>query len=179
MVQKGSEAQSHTMSNRTDRHYSHRYRNDWPPVPPWAADWVRPRASGVPLRASSAERAAVTDALLHHYADGRLDEEEYDRRMRLAAGATTIDDLDDLLVDLPADGPAHTVATPGRPGHPGRLGRRHRHHPGTARLVLLVLLAWLVASTAIHLAAATARLLLPWALVAVVVMVVMSVRHRR
>jgi hypothetical protein len=53
------------------------------------------------------------------FADGRLDDVEFDERMRTALGARTRGDLDKLLADLPAEGPA-TSRTPVPAGRPGR-----------------------------------------------------------
>jgi len=55
------------------------------------------------MRVSDAERTEVADRLSHHYADGRLDQEEFDKRMSQAMGATTQSDLDGLFADLPED----------------------------------------------------------------------------
>lgn len=54
------------------------------------------------LRASDAERAAVTDALRTHCAEGRLEVEELEHRLARALGSRTVAELDALLNDLPA-----------------------------------------------------------------------------
>ncbi len=53
------------------------------------------------IRASDAERAAVADNLSRHFADGRLDQVEFKRRLDQAMEATTRGDLDGLFDDLP------------------------------------------------------------------------------
>ena len=57
--------------------------------------------SGPRIRASDADRDGVTAALREHYAAGRLSEEEFDQRVDAAMVARTIEELDDLLADLP------------------------------------------------------------------------------
>jgi len=64
------------------------------------------------LRVSDAERQAVADQLSKHFADGRLDQAEFDERLSQAMNAKTYRDLDGLLTDLPATG------TGGGPGLP-------------------------------------------------------------
>ena len=53
------------------------------------------------LRVSDAERQAVADQLSRHFADGRLDQAEFDERLSQAMNAKTYRDLDGLLTDLP------------------------------------------------------------------------------
>lgn len=83
------------------------------------------RASQAPaIRASDRERDAATQRLQEAFAEGRLDDGEFDQRMRTALSARTRPELDELLADLPAPGPAAgpsagLPAVPGRP--PGRL----------------------------------------------------------
>lgn len=73
------------------------------------------------IRASDRERDAATQRLQEAFAEGRLDDSEFDQRMRTALSARTRPELDRLLADLPpqprpAAGLGHGVA--GRP--PGR-----------------------------------------------------------
>ncbi len=82
------------------------------------------------LRVSDAERQAVSDRLAEHFADGRLDQAEFDERVGRAMGAKTRADLHGLFDDLPETG---APAVTDRP-------RRRRGHPGLI-LVLLVVLA--------------------------------------
>jgi hypothetical protein len=53
------------------------------------------------VRASDRDRDATAAALGHHWAAGRLDDSELDRRMGAAYGATTRGELTALLRDLP------------------------------------------------------------------------------
>ncbi len=74
-------------------------------------------------RASNADRDAGVTRLQDAFADGRLDDAEFDERMRAGLTAKTHADLDTLLSDLPARSPGAAAAgTPtGRgAGRPGR-----------------------------------------------------------
>ena len=53
------------------------------------------------MRISDAERTEVADRLSLHYGDGRLDQEEFDRRLHQAMSAVTQADLNGLFADLP------------------------------------------------------------------------------
>jgi hypothetical protein len=92
-------------------------------VPAREPDDPEHRGGGTPaLRASDRERDAVATLRQDAFAEGRLDDTEFDQRMRAALTARTHADLDSLLADLPA-APA---AAPGAPvpsaaaGRPGR-----------------------------------------------------------
>lgn len=70
-------------------------------------------------RASDRERDAVVQRVQDAFAEGRIDDAEFDQRTRAALTARTQADLDALLADLPAQtagGTAPAVAGPG----PGR-----------------------------------------------------------
>ena len=68
------------------------------------------------LRVSDAERQAVTDRLAEHFADGRLDQVEFDERVGRAMNAKTRADLSGLFDDLPETGaPAVTDSPPRHP----------------------------------------------------------------
>jgi hypothetical protein len=82
------------------------------------------------VRVSDAERQAVADRLAEHFADGRLDQAEFDERVGRAMSAKTRGDLSGLFADLPETG---------APAGPERPRRRHRHP--VLLLVLLVVLA--------------------------------------
>ena len=101
------------------------------------------------LRVSDAERQTVTDRLAEHFADGRLDQAEFDDRVGRAMNAKTRADLSGLFSDLPETG-APAVAD-----HP--LGRRRRHP-----VLVFVLLVLFIMATAHAVLWAT----LPWLWVA-------------
>ena len=56
------------------------------------------------LRVSDAERQTVTDRLAEHFAEGRLDQAEFDDRVSRAMNAKTRADLSGLFYDLPETG---------------------------------------------------------------------------
>jgi hypothetical protein len=73
----------------------------------------------VPMRVSDRERDAVAHRLQDAFAEGRLDDEEFDTRMRGALTATLSTELGVLTADLPAAasspaGPAVAGPKPGR-----------------------------------------------------------------
>lgn len=102
------------------------------------------------LRVSDAERQTVADRLGQHYADGRLDQAEFDDRVGRAMNAKTRADLSGLFSDLPETG-APAVAD-----HQA-LGRRRRHP-----VLVFVLLVLFIMATAHAVLWAT----LPWLWVA-------------
>jgi hypothetical protein len=122
------------------------YSHDWtqpprPPRPPWSRE---SRFSSVPdgqLRVSDLERTEITNALCRHFADGRLDEGEFNERMEKATRAKTRDDLGPLLADLPrlGTGAGTGVSTGAGTGAP----HAHRHVPS---LLLIVVVGILIAS---------------------------------
>ncbi|MDQ2811313.1 MAG: DUF1707 domain-containing protein [Actinomycetota bacterium] len=63
-------------------------------------------------RASDRERDAVVQRVQEAFAEGRLDDTEFDERMRAALTARTHAELDVLLADLPATTPAPGPAVP-------------------------------------------------------------------
>ena len=75
---------------------------------------------GAGTRASDRERDAVVTRVQDAFAEGRLDDAEFDERTRAALTARTHADLDALLADLPAAtaAPGTAPAVPGR--GPGR-----------------------------------------------------------
>jgi len=81
-----------------------------------------PGQAAVPeIRASDLERDAATHRLQAAFAEGRLDDAEFDERMRAALTARTRGQLDQLLTDLPDSlpgPPGQAIAVPGR--RPGR-----------------------------------------------------------
>jgi len=70
------------------------------------------------VRASDSERDAAAGRLQAAFAEGRLNDAEFDERMRTALTARTRSDLARLMTDLPADAPAALPAPAG--SHPGR-----------------------------------------------------------
>jgi len=108
--------------------------------PSTTQQWTRRiRYSDQHMRVSDAERSAVAEELGRHYADGRLDQAEFDERVGRAMSAKTRADLNGLFEDLPETGaPAATDQAAGLPR------RRHRHP------VLLVALIVFVAIAAAH-----------------------------
>jgi hypothetical protein len=73
------------------------------------------------MRVSDAERSQVADRLARHYADGRLDDAEFEARLDRAMRAKTRSDLIGLLADLPEKMPDI-----GPPVDPRRDRRRQR-----------------------------------------------------
>jgi hypothetical protein len=81
-------------------------------------------ANSPAVRASDRERDAVVQRVQQAFAEGRLDDTEFDERMRAALTARTHTDLDVLLSDLPAEtsAPVPAPAAAGRQSSgPGRL----------------------------------------------------------
>ena len=75
-------------------------------------------AGGAVTRASDKERDAVVQRVQDAFAEGRLDDTEFDERTRAALTARTHAELDALLADLPAAAPGSAPAVPG--SGPGR-----------------------------------------------------------
>jgi hypothetical protein len=130
-----------------------------PYSPPWVRGGMPRRGSRYSeghLRVGDAERADVADRLSKHYADGRLDQAEFNQRLDQAMSAKTQFDLHGLFADLPPiDGSDIETRRP----------RRSRGH--THDLLFLVLVIALVATIG-HL---ILRFYVPWLLVAVFVAV--------
>jgi hypothetical protein len=88
--------------------------------------------SGPQVRASDADRAATADSLRAHCAAGRLEVGELEERVAAALAARTLDELDVLVQDLPAERRTSTpVQTPTRGrmriGLPGVRGFHQQH----------------------------------------------------
>jgi|SRR5579872_459920 len=92
------------------------------------------------IRVSDAERQAITDRLAAHYADGRLDQAEFDERAGRAMTAKTRGDLRGLLADLPEPGPAGAPRTGTQGGLLPSRGRRRHPVLLTALLVFAVMI---------------------------------------
>jgi hypothetical protein len=119
--------------------------------PATSQQWTRRiRYSDQHLRVSDAERNSVAELLGQHYADGRLDQAEFDDRISRTMAAKTRGDLAGLFDDLPETGPAGAgVAGPGGPAGPVPY-RGPRRRGGTARPLLLLLLVFICANVAWH-----------------------------
>jgi hypothetical protein len=82
-----------------------------------------PEAEDLEVRASDSERDDMVAQLQSAFADGRLDDPEFDARLRAALAARTRGDLHRLAADLPVRTPAgSTEATQAMAG-PAKLGR--------------------------------------------------------
>ena len=77
-------------------------------------------AGGAVTRASDKERDAVVQRMQDAFAEGRLDDTEFDERTRAALTARTQADLDVLLADLPAETAAPSTAPAVTGRGPGR-----------------------------------------------------------
>jgi hypothetical protein len=88
------------------------------------------------IRVSDAQRTEVADRLAAHFAEGRLNQAEFDERVAQAMNAKTRGDLSGLFDDLPEPGPVRIPGRPGRrqhsPAHPVR------HYVNPLFLVLLI-----------------------------------------
>jgi hypothetical protein len=157
-----------------------------PPADP-GAPRARANYSNPGMRVSDAERAEVADRLSKHYGDGRLDQEEFDKRLHQAMTATTQSDLHGLFADLPdAELPGPDPAGPKSAGtQPPRVDRpaaepaaaRRRPRRQLHRLLPLVVLV-VIAAVIGH---ALSQLFFPWVFIAVaaVLWLRFGPRHRR
>jgi hypothetical protein len=80
---------------------------------------TEPRPSPA-IRASDQDRDAVAQRLQQAFAERRLDDDEFDERMRAALTARTGTDLDKLTADLPALAPGSTAPAADPARRPGR-----------------------------------------------------------
>ncbi len=96
------------------------------------------------MRASDADREALTARLRDHYAEGRLTQDELDERVSVALSAKTFGELRSLTTDLPGPAPVppQTAARPSWGGPPP--WRRHYHHHRRPPVPLIMLIALLV-----------------------------------
>jgi hypothetical protein len=81
------------------------------------------------VRASDEERERVASEVREHFALGRLDAEELDRRVGLAYSAGTIDELRSLCADLPSSSANPTGRQMSRPMRTLALDRARRLAP--------------------------------------------------
>lgn len=140
------------------------------------------------MRVSDAERAEVADRLSRHFADGRLDQAEFDERVSRAMAAKTVGDLRGLFDDLPNlpgdvsddnadDIRAATAAAPGMSRATGcATARRRGPRRGPVRTVVLVALIIAAANITWH---AVGFWITPvmWLLVIAAIFVALSSRH--
>lgn len=140
-------------------------------TPAWLLGPGRPQPD---LRVSDADRQAVADQLSKHFADGRLDQGEFDERLSQAMNAKTYRDLDGLLTDLPS-----TQASGGGGLPPGGnvTGREHGSVPQrrVVHPVLLIVAAIIAISVADH---ALAWAVGGWLWIAVVALIVLAFARR-
>jgi hypothetical protein len=82
-----------------------------------------------PIRIGNAEREAAVRALGDHYAQGRLDQDEYEERVTAAYAARTSGDLAPLFEDLPGgdEQPTTVLAAPPTVAAPLSPAARHPH----------------------------------------------------
>jgi hypothetical protein len=145
--------------------------------------WTRRiRYSDQHIRVSDAERNAVAELLGQHYADGRLDQAEFDDRVGRTMAAKTRGDLSGLFDDLPE---SETGAGAGGPRGPVAQSapyqmRRRRGGGGIVRPLLLLALIFICANVAWH--AFTSLFFfqpLVWAFFIVAAIIVLSRRSHR
>jgi hypothetical protein len=123
----------------------------------------RGSASDPHLRVSDAERQAVADRLGEHFADGRLDQAEFDERVNRAMSAKTRADLHGLFDDLPEMNSRPDTEAPAGGAAPAGPRRRHRHP------VLVLVLLVVITLAAAHAVVAATILWLWLGLVAAIV----------
>ena len=83
------------------------------------------------MRAGDKDRQGVVELLGKHFGEGRLTVEEFDERVVRAHGATYLDELPALTVDLPSE-----------PQPQRRPTRRRADVPAPFVFLIAVLLAW-------------------------------------
>jgi len=150
--------------------------------PSTTQQWTRRiRYSDQHIRVSDAERSAVAELLGQHYADGRLDQAEFDERVGRTMAAKTRGDLTGLFDDLPeaetgAGGPRGPVG----PTASYQVRRRRSGGGGIVRPLLLLALIFICANIAWH--AFTSLFFfqpLVWAFVIAAAIIVLSRRSHR
>jgi hypothetical protein len=132
------------------------------------------------IRVSDAERNAVAEQLGVHYADGRLDQAEFDERISRTMSAKTRGDLAGLFDDLPDPGSAGApgTASPGGPGGQAAPYARRRRGGVFRPLVLLAIVIVLI-SISWHAMDTFSFFAIPWfPIAAVVAIVLIAGRHR-
>ena len=145
--------------------------------------WTRRiRYSDQHIRVSDAERNAVAELLGQHYADGRLDQAEFDERVGRTMAAKTRGDLTGLFDDLPETETGAGAGGPRGPAGPSASYqvRRRRSGGGIVRPLLLLALIFICANIAWH--AFTSLFFfqpLVWAFVIAAAIIVLSRRSHR
>lgn len=93
-------------------------------------------------RASDADREKVMAQLQEHYAEGRLDYDEWSVRMEQVSASKTLGELDRVLFDLPAP----VTQPPPAPGHQRvrKTSLQDRFGLSTAQLIMLAIAALIV-----------------------------------
>jgi Domain of unknown function (DUF1707) len=98
------------------------------PPAPGPAEPDRPTAAPSPaMRVSDRDRDQVAQILQAAFAEARLDDDEFDERMRSALTARTAADLDKLTADLPAAAPPAARVTPAAGRKPGRFAIAYKN----------------------------------------------------
>jgi hypothetical protein len=93
-----------------------------------AAPVPTPASSAALMRAGDQERDAVVHRLQEAFADGRLDDEEFDQRTRAALTARLTSELDVLTQDLPVNAGAPRAVSPASAGRsPGRFAVAYKN----------------------------------------------------
>jgi hypothetical protein len=120
------------------------------------------------MRISDIERQRAVEELRRHCAAGRLDVDEYAVRIEQVLSATTFEEIDRVLADLPmvriADPAGSTAAR--RPGEAGSAPPSTRNNRFTARLAATSVV---VLTVVVVVAAVTLATLASWAWAAVLV----------
>jgi Domain of unknown function (DUF1707) len=148
--------------------------------PSTTQQWTRRiRYSDQHMRVSDAERSAVAEELGKHYADGRLDQAEFDERVSRTMAAKTRGDLAGLFDDLPDPGPAGAPGAAG-PTAPAAPYIRPRRRGGAFRALILLAIVIVVCSTAWHAMNTFFFFSIPWfPIIVIAALVVFLTRHRR
>jgi phage shock protein PspC (stress-responsive transcriptional regulator) len=133
------------------------------------------------IRVSDAERNAVAEQLGAHYADGRLDQAEFDERISQTMAAKTRGDLAGIFDDLPDLGPAGAPGTAGADGPGDRaMPFARRRRGGIFRPLVLLAIVIVLASISWHAMDTFSFFAIPWFPIALIVAIVLiATRHRR
>jgi hypothetical protein len=143
--------------------------------------WTRRiRYADQDIRVSDAERNAVAEQLGAHYADGRLDQAEFDERIARTMAAKTRGDLTGLFDDLPDLGPAGAPGTAGTGGYGDQaLPYARRRRGGIFRPLILLAIVIVLASVSWHAMNALSFFAIPWFPILVIIAIVLFAgRHR-